>query len=770
MEENEKREKNLKNAIKRCNMITISLDEYGEFEKQENKPLFIAGVIFDDGEEEEKTIEDKIERERIRAYYKKVIASAGEGLSYPQDLHSNGDLKRDHDVIRLVKAKVQDTLAEFMNEGTYNGEPLCDDNGKKIRTRKGKYHLFVMLKSDDGKTSLLKKSANMLARDDWAANRYFHMASSVVNRIIFRNPLYKKGRVPSISIDIATRSTGNVKYMDSDLKDKFKKQSYKTAEIKNSDYQYYSIMNADIYRTLIAQEMVNTGNISINIKNLFVKSIKYDPDASMMEFLYLSDSLCSVLGYKLQGTSADGWLSQIVDRTKKLNWKTQNLVFGYDEIDNYFSKAWKYYEQGNLFEALSIVYDAKIQEGTFAEYYKNNWFPYLEKRICETVTPEIFNCSVNNLSAMLTTNNLEQEKLVYLMQQFEQMVVSVENKYRSVDMKSSVLYKLYDAGVSAFCHVGNAQTALTYYQKCKQYAFYVGVDAFLKTNNKLIVCLEDCFEWDKALAIADENVNNQQLVSELKGDILNQKENASLDEAKAISQLARIYAAKRDPKAEKYFRKALQIFEEGSANYKITQSYLLHFYADMNMQEAFDQEIQAYLDGNGSVNKRLKYILNSNVETHSLFSNAYALYVLIRGLVYFHSQKVDDKLWEKLVVLDETFIQKNGKKPSGHPWEIIYKYLEMLAFERNDDEAREKFARLKKESLKYRGEIITALELFGDAEVAEYTKDTQERDRITNQLVAYLQKHFDAIRNVHFSDDGNERYEELQQYFTFMYR
>ena len=29
-------------------MVTISLDEYGEFEKNENKPLFIAGLIFDD--------------------------------------------------------------------------------------------------------------------------------------------------------------------------------------------------------------------------------------------------------------------------------------------------------------------------------------------------------------------------------------------------------------------------------------------------------------------------------------------------------------------------------------------------------------------------------------------------------------------------------------------------------------------------------------------------------------------------------------------------
>ena len=47
----------------------------------------------------------------------------------------------------------------------------------------------------------------------------------------------------------------------------------------------------------------------------------------------------------------------------------------------------------------------------------------------------------------------------------------------------------------------------------------------------------------------------------------------------------------------------------------------------------------------------------------------------------------------------------------GHPWEIIYKYLEMLAIGRKDDVEREKFSRLKKERLNSRGAIIEALEM-----------------------------------------------------------
>ena len=753
-------------------MITISLDEYGNFETEENRPLFVAGLIFDDQDQQGSMQgEARRERERITAYYNKVMQEAGEGVSYPKDLHSNGDIERDHKVIGPVKSKIAETLPEFIKNGTYAGKSLINESGKKISARKGKYHLFIMLKSDDGKKRLLSNNANMLANDDWAANRYFHMASSVVNRIIFHNPLYAPGHMPKISIDIATRSTGNLNDLDGNLVAEFKKQAYRVNQIDNSNYKFYSIMNADIYRTLIAQEMINSGNISVNIDSLYVKSIQYDPTKQMMEFLYLSDSICSILGYKLMGDSADDWLSQIVKKIEIINPDNDNLVFGYDEIDNSFSKAWNYYECKDLFEALSITYDAKLKKGKFAEYYRDTWFPYLEKRVRETVTPEYFNKCINELSALLTINNLKQEKLLYLMQQFELMVEKVSDKYRSIDMKSATLYKLYDAGVSAFCHIRNATKALEYYEKCKEFAFYVGVDAYLNTNNKLVVCLEDAFEWDKGLEIAKEDISNQQLASEMKREILkNGDESDFLDEAITISQYARILAEKRDPTAEKFFKEALGKLEKGSANYKITQSYLLHFYADMNMKKEYDEEVSDYFDGKTTFKQRLRYITRVDEAAHSVFSNEYALYVLVRGLFYFHQDEIDDTLWNKLCELDVLLTQKDGKEPSGHPWEITYKYLEMLAIKRKDDNARKLFAKLKRERLNYRGEIIVALEMFGDAEVANCENNIARRDALTNDLVSYLKNNFRILKERAFSSNGDERYQELQNYFTFMYR
>lgn len=756
-------------------MITISLDEYGEFEKEENKPLFIGGLIYDDmgnpGEEQE-------ERKRIAAYYKRVVADAkameedaGEDFRYPNALHSNEDKNRDTQVVKPVKEKVSQTLAEFIMDGTYEGEALIGENGRKLRTRYGKYHLFVILKSDDGKKSLLTGHANMLARDDYAANRYFHMASSVVNRIIFHNPIYN-GKVPPVNIDIATRSTGNTVQLDEEIRKEFQRQAYRENELKHdAGYTYYSIMNADIYRTIIAQEMVNSGNTSVEIEKIYVRSIQYHEDAKKMEFLYLSDSICSMLGFRLKGNSADDWLDQIKERVHDLNPKEENLIFGYDEIDNDFTAAWEQYERKNLYQALSISYDAKNKKGKFAQHYREVWFPYLERRVKTTISPQYFTKSVNELSDMLMINNLDQEKLLYMMQQFEEMVEQVAQKYRSIDMRSRVLYKLYDAGVSAYCHIGAARQALEYYEKCKQFAFYVGIDEFLRTNNKIAVCLESSFEWEKALEIAKETREHQELVSEMKRTILQMpEENTFLDEAKTISQMARILAEKRDPLAENTFREALAKMEYGSANYKITQSYLLHYLADTRQKEAFEQEAKDYFDGRDTYNQRLKYILKLDEQTDSAFSSEFALYVLLRGLYYFGKEQISEEFWKKLCSIDLTIEKREGKAPSGHPWEISYKYLELLAIARGDEENRKKFHTLKRTCIRQRGDFMVVLELFGDAETADFAGDDAMRDELTEQLVTKLQEKFEFMKTVSFSEDGLERYRELEQYFTFMNR
>ena len=65
-------------------MLTISLDEQGDFEnmKNENAPIFIGGIIYNDRELEN---EHEYEKKRVSTYLQRVCMSVG--AKYPRDLH-----------------------------------------------------------------------------------------------------------------------------------------------------------------------------------------------------------------------------------------------------------------------------------------------------------------------------------------------------------------------------------------------------------------------------------------------------------------------------------------------------------------------------------------------------------------------------------------------------------------------------------------------------------------------------------------------------------
>ena len=52
----------------------------------------------------------------------------------------------------------------------------------------------------------------------------------------------------------------------------------------------------------------------------------------------------------------------------------------------------------------------------------------------------------------------------------------------------------------------------------------------------------------------------------------------------------------------------------------------------------------------------------------------------------------------------------------------------------------------------------------------QYEKNFILRDSVTEKLAEFLCDKYDILKNRKFSDDGNVRYGELTEYFTFMYR
>ena len=99
----------------RNEMITLSLDEFGDFEgiKGDNNPIGIAGILYDDGGNITDTVNEK---KRVEMFYRMCIASVRKqngndsDFSYPNALNSNGSRERDSRIVGPVKRKVNSAI------------------------------------------------------------------------------------------------------------------------------------------------------------------------------------------------------------------------------------------------------------------------------------------------------------------------------------------------------------------------------------------------------------------------------------------------------------------------------------------------------------------------------------------------------------------------------------------------------------------------------------------------------------------------------------
>ena len=761
-------------------MLTYALDEYGDFErlKNTNEPIYIGGLIYDD---HAVNGEEKLERERVKAYYESVISDAASlateraEFSYPEALHSNGNGGRDHNVVRPVKERIKTSLAEFIRYGTYNGNRMqYKDRTGKLRTfrdREGEYHIFVILKSDKGMTALLSENANILAKDDYASNLYFHMADELISRLIFNNPLIDN--IQEISLDIATRRSALLAN-DSRLFREYKAQGYKAEQVENGKYQF-KLTNPDIYRSVIAKAILEANQPNIKILNFNVDSIGYHRwDSRGMEFLYMSDSICSVLGFDIEGDNADECLNCIDGRVKELTGKSENLVFGYDEIDNIYAKAWAKYVEGDYYKALSIAFDARKLNGEFAKYYKNIWFKKIEEKIISSVNVSDFNMAVRKLNETLNNNMLDQDKCFYILGVLGKLVPEMEARFHSPEAKR-ILYLLFDIGVTACCHIGDSRGAEEYFEKCKQYAGLVSLDDYLNTRNKLVVFYCDYFDVDRAEEMSDENIIYQELQKDLKKELKlpGVSTNGFESMGKAHSQRGQVYAFKRDQRAEEDFRIALAYFEEGSANYKITQSYLLHYYLDTENKEAYIAEAENYFDGNTKLIDQLKYIINEGSTNDPLINMKYALYIYVRALYLFRLPELSEHVWSRLQEIEAIFgkkIRQKEWKLTGHPSEIIFKYMGLIAISRGEAELEAIYAKRMKECLSYCGVTEEVVRKFGEIEVMNKLGDIERRDKLSLELCGELVDNYTVFSDLAISEDGNARFQWLEEKITFMYR
>lgn len=768
-------------------MLTISLDEFGDFEGVKNKkePVYIAGLIYDDSGDENDV---KQERKRIASYYQEAIQDAsanaiGSGFlhafTYPSALHSDNDRARNREVVGCVKEQVSKTLPEFLQNGTYKGNALSyvNNQGRKstFNKRKGRYYLFAILKSDRGMRRLLSPNANVLSKDDYASNLYFHMADELISRLLFHNPILKT--IDNVALDIATRSSGNLTKNDM-LFEQYTALGYKKEESQtNPGIFYFTLTNGDVYRSVIADEIIRTGKIGIQIASFHVSSIRYTGNPKNKEFLFLSDSICSYLGYDLSGNSADDWLEQISQRADALTNRRDNFVFGYDEIDLFFQKAWKAYEDGDFYESLSLTFDGMQEEGVFPNYYKKIWFCRLTDRIAESNDEPALILAVQKLHTSVVSNKYDPDKGVFILQHIEPVAERIRDRIRIAET-SKIIYQLYDAGMSVYTHIGDSVRAAAYFEKCSEMADAAGLEEYLATRNRWVVSCCDYFDMVSAKNISEENQTYQTFLSDMKKEVhisrIQREGTVSL--GKAHSQQGQVLAFMRDASAEDCFHKALKCFKPDSANYKITQSYLLHFYLDNydtgDYAEDFLRVSKEYFGGNASLQKQLKYIIDEGTKRDPLINLKYALYVFVRSLYICRSTEVTAALRDRLHSLEEDIARKNkseGWKLTGHPSELIFIYMGLIEFAAGDNETAKRYMSRAENSLGNKGLTEEVICRYGAIELADLQQDLQERDQKAYVLCRFMKENYPAFADCDIPNEKSECYAWLKKRITYMY-
>ena len=748
-------------------MFTMAFDEFGQFEERALKQpriSMIAGFLYDD-----KDIQGERENEllRIREYLISVCNSAGG--SYPGSLHHNRNNNNGRSAI--AEKLYAQTLAEFINKGTFKGRKLSD------KERRGKYYVFSYCKTKEGKDHKILGEKSDTHSDILLSNLYIRMVNDVINRMIFSNPMIEN--VGKVYFDLPTRVYIDANFTEEE-KSRYISQGYYVRKLNGGSDLIY-LTSLDMFRSAIEREIYHSTNRDIEIAGLDVRQIAYeltngvtDEDMLNMGFLYMSDLLCAVSHKDKAGRKFTAKeIGEIPGRIDELC-DVQSLSFFYDKIDTRYAMAYDCIKGKRYTRALEYIYVGMHMKSEGAEIYRGKWFPLLLDILAKSVDPQAYSLAVTEFKAMSKTNNIEQNKLVFIAQNLEKMQAGIEF---TSDQQKSVLFEYYQTAATAYNHLANTVESNRCIKNAKKYLEYVSMEKQLEMKNIEAVSLCDSFEYPKAVLCATKVQKAWDAILEVKENYFGVKD-VSLEARKAYSQLGQVYAFAGDPRAEMCFIRAMRTGRD--VNSLITMSFLLHYYAEQGMKKKYDTFMKEYCDGKEELEDQFEYIIKEGTkDKNPIISMKFALSVFVRGVYLFHLQEAvaNDVFRDGMLHIEERIISISDAAKdqiNGHPWELIYKYLAFIAKEYREDGVAEEYLNKAEEILKQEEQVpealLKAIIQFGKLEyncIYEKGDDT----KIKNQL----KKCWNTIKDVNhelydqYKEPKTRSYENLCMIMTYMY-
>ena len=738
-------------------MITIGLDEYGHFELEDF--AFVGGLVYDGDDY-------KAEGQRILNFLKNCCEEVN--ANYPEDLHldKKSNKKGNKNAVKKVKDYISKNIATYLKEN-------------------GKYHIVCMVRDNTYRKDYNTKSN--LIDDDFAGNRYEHMMCETINNIIFNNILKEE---KDINLNIATRISV-IPFEEKDKINEFEKLNYKhKKEYKPNLYTNKngiklpskSFFGTDekTFRTFLFTIMLYKRNKNKNSKekeefnfnNVNITPIDYK-SSNNMEFLYLSDFICSYIKNKYlkeKNLNKEEYeykfnFDEFCKEALEISANKEPYIWVYEDIDGIYNKIMDSYYERNLFNVLSYLYDGSKSESKYAKFYNDYWFKEILNKLKGYKIIEIEN-AIN-----LLEENMKEEnpfKLDFIFKGLKKIIMEDE-ELKKERRYNEINYKLADLGLRIYNHKGDIKKSDEQFEICKKLKDNVPIEKYLETANRQSVNCSNKFEFERALELSEYNEECFKIIKETKKEIAELNENKGEDSwkvselGKCLSSSGQYLAFMRKEEAIKKFEEAIEEFNGEERNIRQTLSYILHFAIDNNDKDLYEKNCVKYFYGAESFEEQFDNIING---TFKGFDRDYGLYVFVKALnkMYFDEVKLD------FVNKIRTTKYKNELefKIDSHPWELIYKHLASLC--------------LKKDKEKYFKDCIEkALNIESDDLTVKIIKYSIELEKLAilddvkglNKKINEFKKFIDDNDITYFKDcikeNNIDTYKNIINKFTFMY-
>ena len=714
-------------------MLTIALNEYGDFHYlgQKGNSLkhihFIAGIVYDDEGSEQDLRNEQI---RLDRFFRAVAESSKS--DYPQGffgdtkvddfedtIEAGGSIQNSAQIKRNMKRyrdALDAALPEFLADGTYKGRNLVE------MPRIGHYAITLMLKSEAGKTQFLQPYMSELLHDGVASNLYWHMADSLVSRLVLSNPFALHNN--SVQLHLASQLV-DVKETEYERLAEYRRLGYKPYNFQNEQLKKegiitYQVGNDFTYRAALDRRMIEFNRPDLDVVQLKSISVQYDDDCpettANFAFLYLAGHICgNFIYYGAERDTKDIFkFKTLVDFANQINSKYPNYMFVYDDIDTYFEQAMKAYHNEDYYGALCHVYDGKCCDSKFKSYYETNWFPFVEELIHSADNRQAIERAVQSFVNYANQSRLDEGKLHYLYQQLEYILEDIKDM-SCVDKE--LVYAFYDGGMTAFNHLGESDLAVDCFHKCQALTHTVPLETYMQTVCRRIVAKIDGYNYEEALELAKYVVDVEEQIQAIRSPLQMGKRAISLGQS--YSQLGQVYAYMERPEAESYFLQAIDIFAVDTDDYYRTVSYLLHYYIDAKQQDAYEEWAPKYFGGHLNIVDQLVFWLNMTSDEKIVQHESYALYVYIKALHQFYRAEMSNELMKRFITLGRTVGATLDTAPKGHPWELIFTYLALLAYEKGYKVDAEYFRSCIERSVMNAGQSISNIMIYGELRFAQ---------------------------------------------------